>query len=62
MEELLRLLNVGGDLGIWVLVGLVWRFDRRLTGIEYGLQNHSDMDEAEFKRINHRLEVVEERR
>jgi len=62
MEELLKLLNIGGDLGIWVLVGLVWRFDKRLTGIEYGLQGHADMDEAEFKRVNHRLEVVESKR
>lgn len=62
MEGLLKLLNVGGDLGVWVLVALVWRFDKRVTRIEYGLQGHIDMDEAEFKRINHRLEVAENRR
>ena len=59
MESLFDILNVGGDVGVWVLVALVWRFDKRMTGIEYGLQGHMDLDAAEFKRVNYRLEAVE---
>ncbi len=32
--ELLQLLAAGGDVGVWVLVFVMWRFDRRLLQLE----------------------------
>ena len=34
MESLLTFLSAGGDIGIWVMVAVVWRFDRRLLTLE----------------------------
>ena len=34
MEQLLTALNVGGDIGIWVLVAVVWRFHDRILRLE----------------------------
>jgi len=34
MESLLIFLSAGGDIGIWVVVAVVWRFDRRLLTLE----------------------------
>lgn len=34
MEQLLHALNVSGDIGVWVLVAVVWRFHDRLLRME----------------------------
>ena len=60
MAELLKFLSVGGDIGIWLLVLLAWRTHDRLLHIELSFKGHTDMDEAEFKRIHHRLDSIEQ--
>lgn len=59
MAEILRILSVGGDLGIWILLFATWRFHERLMRLEFNHKNHGDMDQAEFNRVNHRLEALE---
>jgi len=40
--ELLKLLSAGGDLGIFVLIYFLWKFDRRVVRLEEKvLQNTS---------------------
>ena len=34
MSEVLEFLSAGGDVGVWALVVLMWRFDRRLVRLE----------------------------
>lgn len=36
---LLEALSASGDVGIWALLGLLWRFDRRLLAIELFIAN-----------------------
>ncbi|MDP2505647.1 hypothetical protein [Oceanobacter sp. 3_MG-2023] len=33
-EQLYQVLAAGGDLGVWALVVVLWRFDRRLAALE----------------------------
>ena len=61
MEEILKVLSVGGDLGIWVLIGVLWKFSDRLTRMEITMQNHvkNDADaHRQFEKRFDRLEVV----
>jgi hypothetical protein len=60
MAEILKVLSVGGDIGIWLLIGITWRFHDRLLRLELNHQGHADMDAAEFKRINTRLDNLED--
>lgn len=59
MAEILKILSVGGDVGVWVVVFAIWRLNERMLRLEMNHKGHADMDEAEFKRINHRLESLE---
>lgn len=34
MDELLQVLAAGGDVGIWAVFYVIWRFDRRLLKLE----------------------------
>lgn len=34
MNELLTVLQASGGVGVWVLVGFLWKFDRRLYRLE----------------------------
>lgn len=34
-SELLQMLSAGGDVGILVLVGLAWKFDKRVSKLEW---------------------------
>jgi len=34
MDELLMWLSAGGDIGVWVIAAVVWKFDRRLLMLE----------------------------
>ncbi len=38
--ELLNFLAGAGDVGIWVLIVVVWKFDRRLFQLELNFKNH----------------------
>lgn len=41
--ELLQYLAAGGDVGVWVLVIVFWKYDKRLTALEYGFKNLREM-------------------
>ena len=62
MAELLNVLSVGGDVGIYLLLYVAWRSNERITEISFGLKEHTALDTAEFKRINHRGAVMDEQR
>ena len=36
--DLLQYLAAGGDVGVWALVFLFWRYERRLTALEFGFK------------------------
>ena len=44
MEELLPLLAAGGDIGIWVVVAVLWKFDRRIFRLETIMKDHDDLE------------------
>ena len=41
--ELFQLIAAGGDVGVWVLVAVFWKQDKRLTALEYGFKNLRDI-------------------
>ena len=59
MEALLNALNVGGDVGVWVLVLVVWRFHDRILKLELRFQGEIDRRleeiDAELLRMRNRL-------
>lgn len=34
MDDLLMWLSAGGDVGVWVIAAVMWKFDRRLILLE----------------------------
>ena len=59
MAEVLQFLNATGSVGIWVLIGVVWRFDKRLAEISFGLREHIALDDMQHSRTDKRLENLE---
>ena len=62
MEDLIRLLSVGGDIGIWALVYIVYRFDNRLLKLEITMQSHIENDGKAHKQFETRLNRAEDKR
>jgi len=58
MEELISLLSGGGDLGIWVIVAVVWRFNDRIQYLEITMGTHIDQNKIDHKRIEDSLKSV----
>lgn len=61
MEELLKYLSTGGDIGIYVLLYFAWRFHDRVKDIEREIKAHLEADSKDFRRVNERLKTLEER-
>jgi len=55
MEEFISLLSVGGDIGIWVIVAVVWRFNDRIQYLEITMGTHIDQNKIDHKRIEDSL-------
>lgn len=58
MEQILAALQVSGDIGIWVLVYVVWKFDRRIFKLELTLHNHIAEDAKQHKELDKRLDKL----
>ncbi len=59
MEEFIRLLSVGGDIGIWVIVAVVWKFNDRIQYLEITMGTHIDQNKIDHKRLEDSLKSAQ---
>jgi hypothetical protein len=57
MDEVIRLLAIGGDVGIWVIVAIIWRFNNRIQFLEITMESHIVQSKIDHKRIEDALKV-----
>lgn len=50
MDELLLWLAAGGDVGVWVIAAVLWKFDRRIFRLETLFANHDKWEREAFKK------------
>ena len=60
MDQLLQFLAGAGNVGIWVLVAVVWRLDKRITEIVSSLESHIELDKVYQKSNDRRLDKLED--
>jgi hypothetical protein len=51
MEEILQFLSIGGDIGVWIVALVAWKFDRRVHDLEMTVYNHIKQNELDHIRI-----------
>lgn len=58
MNELLGVLAATGDIGIWALVLIMWKFNNRILTLEIVLDKHIIQNNADHQRIEKTVDTL----
>lgn len=60
MQEFLQFLQTGSDVGVYLILLFAFKFHDRIKDLAALIAQHIALDEAEHKRTNRRLEILED--